>query len=317
MEQNTNQKKNNSGLPIALGAALLLSLGGNVYQYIDHKNDQETLDKSVKELSTLSSEKSQLEFDYKNLQDEFNELKNSIVDNKGLLANNEHNIEIKQEEIQKILNDANASKEDLAKAEKMIQSLRSEISTYKSEITRLKNENAILVKNNKILTTQRDSISSNLRTERIERQVEQQKAIEKEDELSSTLSISNHKLTPIRVRSNGKEVERDRAKRVNKIKVSFDIDRNSRAQSGNKEIFIAIHKPNGQIGTFEGSTSGTLTLRSGDEVKYSDKVIINYQNGAGQTVNFDWQDTNFEPGTYKIDIYQNGYKISQANLVLR
>lgn len=317
MEQNTNQKKNNSGLPIALGAALILSLGGNVYQYLDNKNDQETLDQSVKELSALSSEKSQLEFEYKNLQDEFNQLKSSIVDNNGLLSTNEHDIQIKQEEIQKILNDANASKADLAKAESMIKSLRGEITTYKNEITRLQNENAILVKNNKVLTTERDSISSNLRTEKFERQIEQQKAIEKEDELSSTLSISNHKITPIRVRSNGKEVERDRAKRVNKVKVSFDLDRNSRAQSGSKEIFIAIRKPNGQIGTFAGANAGTLTLRSGDEVKYSDKVVINYQNGAGQTVSFDWQDTEFEPGTYKVDIYQNGYKISQADLVLR
>ena len=316
MEQQT-QKKNNSSLPIALGAALVISLGVNAYQFIDNKNNQDTLDKSVKELSTLSSEKSQLEFEYKNLQDEFNELKNSIVDNNGLLANNEHDIQIKQEEIQKILNDANASKADLAKAESMIKSLKSEITTYKNEITRLKNENAILVKNNQSLTVERDSISNNLNNERVERKIDQQKALEKEDELSSTLSVSNHKLTPIRVRSNGKEVERDRAKRVNKINVSFDIDRNSRAQSGSKEIYITVRKPNGQIGSFNGANNGSLTLRSGEEVKYSDKVVINYQNGAGQTVNFDWQDTEFEAGTYKIDVYQNGYKISQANLVLR
>ena len=324
MEQERNQKKNNAGLPIALGVGLLLSLGFNAYQYIDHKNDQETLEKSVKELSSLSSAKSQLEFDYKNLQDEYEQLKNSIVDNDGLLANKEHDISVNQEEIQRILNDANASKEDLAKAESMIKSLRSEITNYKNEIIRLKNENAILVKDNAVLTknnasltNQRDSISTNLRVEKIERQVERQVAQQKEDELSSTLSISNHKITPIKVRSNGKEVEKDRAKKVNKIRVSFDVDRNSRATSGEKDIYVSIRKPNGQIGHFNGAQSGVLTLRSGDQVNYSDKVNINYQNGAGQTVSFDWEDSNFEPGTYKIDIYQNGFKISQANLVLR
>lgn len=315
MEQ--EQKSNNKTLPIILGAGLLLSLGFNAYQFIDNKNDQETLDKSVKELSTISSEKSQLEFDYKNLQDEYETLKNSIVDNDGLLANKEHDIKIQQEEINKILNDANATKEDLAKAESMIKNLKSEISTYKTEIIRLEKENAILVKNNALLTTERDSITTTLTNERSERVAERQVAQQKEEELSSTLSVSNHKIAPIKVRNNGKEVTKNKATKVDKIRVSFDIDRNSRAVSGEKEIYVAIRKPNGQIGKFGGAESGTLKLHSGDEVAYSDKVKVNYQNGAGQTVSFDWEDATFEAGTYKIDIYQNGFKISQADVVLR
>ncbi|MBS7334071.1 MAG: hypothetical protein KIG88_10795 [Weeksellaceae bacterium] len=316
MEQD-QKKSNNSTLPIALGVGLLLSLGFNAYQFIDNKNDQETLNKSVKELSAISSEKSQLEFDYKNLQDEFETLKSSIVDNDGLLANKEHDIKIQQEEINKILNDANASKQDLAKAESMIKNLKAEISTYKSEIIRLEKENAILVKNNALLTTERDSITTTLANERTERIVEKQVAQQKEEELSTTLSVSNHKIAPLKVRNNGKEVTKNKANKVDKIRVSFDIDRNSRAVSGNKEIYVAIRKPNGQIGKFGGAESGTLKLHSGDEVAYSDKVNINYQNGAGQTVTFDWEDASFEPGTYKIDIYQNGFKISQADVVLR
>ncbi|HEY4538526.1 MAG TPA: hypothetical protein VIG94_00780 [Faecalibacter sp.] len=317
MENQTEQKQKNNILPIALGAGLLLSLGFNAYQFVDNKNNQETLANSVKELSTVSSEKTQLEFDYKNLQDEYEQLKSSIVDNDGLLANKEHNIQIQQEEINKILNDANASKEDLKKAEAMIKNLKSEISTYKSEIVRLEKENAILVKNNALLTTERDSISTALTTERTERVAERQVAKEKEEELSSTLSVSNHKIAPLKVRNNGKEVTKDRAKKVDKIRVSFDIDRNSRAVSGEKDIYVAIRKPNGQIGKFGGAEAGTLKLHSGEEVAYSDKVRINYQNGAGQTVSFDWEDAAFEPGTYKIDIYQNGFKISQADVVLR
>lgn len=316
MEQE-QKKSNNSTLPIALGVGLLLSLGFNAYQFMDSKNNQDTLEKSVKELSAISSEKSQLEFDYKNLQDEYETLKSSIVDNDGLLSNKEHDIKIQQEEINKILNDANASKEDLAKAEAMIKNLKSEISTYKSEIVRLEKENAILVKNNALLTTERDSITTTLANERTERVAEKQIAQQKEEELSTTLSVSNHKIAPLKVRNNGKEVTKNKATKVDKIRVSFDIDRNSRAVSGDKEIYVAIRKPNGQIGKFGGAESGTLKLHSGDEVAYSDKVRINYQNGAGQTVSFDWEDAAFEAGTYKIDIYQNGFKISQADVVLR
>ena len=317
MENSSNQKSSNSYLPAALGIGLLLSIGGNVYQYVNNQQNLETLEKSSKELSNVSSSKSQLEFDYKNLQDEYDQLKSSIVDEDGLLATREYDIKVKQEEINKILNDANTSKEDLKKAEKMIKDLKSEISGYKLEVARLEKENAILVKNNALLTTERDSISTTLTNERTERVAEKQVAQQKEEELSTTLSVSNHKIAPLKVRNNGKEVTKNKATKVDKIRVSFDIDRNSRAVSGNKEIYVSIRKPNGQIGKFGGAESGTLKLHSGDEVAYSDKVNINYQNGAGQTVSFDWEDAAFEPGTYKIDIYQNGFKISQADVVLR
>jgi hypothetical protein len=310
-------EQNKSKTPLILGAALILSLGFNGYQYFDSKNDRETLENSIKELSVLSSSKTQLEFDYKNLQDEFNQLKNSIVDNDGLLANKEHDISIKQEEIDKILKDANASKADLAKAESLIKSLKAEISTYKNDIIRLEKENAILVKNNTILTTQRDSIQTNLNTERTERVAERQVAQQKEDELSSTLSISNHKITALKVKSNGREVEKTKAKKIDKIRVSFDIDKNPRAQSGDKELFIAIQNPDGQIGSYTNAKSGELKLRSGELVKYSDKVDINYINGAQQKVEFDLENTTFAPGKYKINVYQNGFKISQADVILK
>ncbi len=310
-------EQNKSKAPLVIGAALIASLGLNGYQYFDAKSDRETLEKSIKELSTLSSSKTQLEFDYKNLQDEFNQLKNSIVDNDGLLANKEHDITIKQEEINKILNDANASKADLAKAQELIKSLRTEISTYKKEIIRLEKENAILVKNNALLTTERDSLQTNLNTERTERVAEREIAQQKEDELSSTLAISNHQITPLKIRKNGKEVEKLRAKKVDMIRVSFDIDKNPRAQSGPKELYVAIQNPDGQIAKYSNAQSGELKLRSGETVKYSDKTSINYVNGAQQKVEFDLENANFVPGKYKINVYQNGFKISQADIVLK
>lgn len=316
MEKEQN-KKNNSSAIIGLGAALLISLGFNIYQLSDRKDGQETIDNSIKEISDLSASKAQLEFDYKNLQDEFEQLKSTVIDNDNLLSNREHEISYKQEEINKILNDVNASKQDLAKAEALIKSLKSEISTYKSEIERLEKENAILVSKNSRLTTEKDSIQSHLSTERRDRVTEQQIAQQKEDELSSTLSVSNHKIVPLKIRSNGKEVTKDKATKVDKIRVSFDIDKNSRAQSGTKDIYVAIQKPNGEIGKFDGASHGSLKLRSGDHVVYSDKVSVNYQNGASQTISFDWVDATFTPGTYKIDVYQNGFKISQSDLILR
>ena len=38
---------------------------------------------------------------------------------------------------------------------------------------------------------------------------------------------------------------------------------------------------------------------------------------SGSRVNFDWVDYDFPKGEYKIDIYQNGYKVGQNVITLR
>ena len=60
-----------------------------------------------------------------------------------------------------------------------------------------------------------------------------------------------------------------------------------------------------------------MTLRSGVKINYSDRVKINYNNMSGSRVSFDWMDYEFPKGDYKIDIYQNGYKVGQNVIRLK
>ncbi len=223
----------------------------------------------------------------------------------------------KQKAIQSILNKEEIDKKQVLKAKNLIVSLQGDIADYKLEIAKLRKENQQLLYKNTELTKEKEQISVEKKT--VTENLEQEK-IEHDRLLqttNATLSISNYTIKGLKVKSSGREVETDRAKRINKVRVTFDIDKNSNATAESKELFVRVYKPDGKIGHFEGAESGFLKLRSGSEIEYSDKVKVNYNNTDGSRVNFDWIDYDFPKGDYKIDIYQNGFKIGQNTLTLK
>ena len=51
----------------------------------------------------------------------------------------------------------------------------------------------------------------------------------------------------------------------------------------------------------------------GAEKYYTKKIDINYTQGQRQPVSINWkQNTSFEKGDYKIEVYNNGFKIGEG-----
>src|SRR5690606_25909164 len=147
------------------------------------------------------------------------------------------------------LNKKDISESELKQAKRMIAALNADIARFKQEINVLQQKNDSLLTVNENLNTEKNSISEELVSEK-------EKAQETENSIRSTFSVSNYKNTGIRVKSSGKEVETDKAKRIDKLRVSFDLDPNEWAETGEKEVFIAIYKPDGTLGKFKDSSPG-------------------------------------------------------------
>lgn len=140
-----------------------------------------------------------------------------------------------------------------------------------------------------------------------EKYIVEKKASDKKTELltyASGLSLSNFKLQGIKVRNSGKEVETDRASRINKLKVSFDINRNPLANTGNKELYIVVKNSGGIAQKFENKPSGNF-ISDGKNIQFSDKVSVHYDKTEGSPVELEWVGTEFQKGEYIIEIYQN------------
>ena len=118
-------------------------------------------------------------------------------------------------------------------------------------------------------------------------------------------------------KNGGKEKQTTTAKRVDKLVIGFDVD-NRIAQSGQTDVYVAITGPDGKPVTVEALGSGTFTSRDEGEKFYTAKVPVQIEAGKKRHVEFAWkQNSKFQPGAYKIEIYHNGFKIGEATRDLK
>ncbi|WP_413531656.1 hypothetical protein [Empedobacter brevis] len=329
--QPVNKGKNGLVVPLALVGILLAgSVGYNIYQanQIGNLEKNESLNSQI--LKNETGQKDQIRKQYDSILSDYTQYKARIEDRNNLLGDKENMIQLKNQDIQEILDKDNPTAEEMNRARKMINDLEGSVRNYKTEVARLQKENAILVRsvdelNNKnaALTSDNNNLRENNKeltysyeTEKNVRQKDNAISKGKINELSSTLSVSNQKITGIRVRNSGKEVEKTRAKRIDKIRVSFDVDRNSRTESGDKKLYVAIYNPDGSLGRYGNAQGGQIELRSGDTVNFSDAINFNYTNGQTKNITFDWENEDFQKGVYTFNVYENGFKISQAKITL-
>jgi hypothetical protein len=70
---------------------------------------------------------------------------------------------------------------------------------------------------------------------------------------------------------------------------------------------------------FPANGSGTFQTREEGEKVFTNKLNVQYEQGKRMPVSFDWKPETgkYQTGDYKIEIYQNGYKIGQGTKELK
>ncbi|HUH35587.1 MAG TPA: hypothetical protein VL022_07140 [Moheibacter sp.] len=308
--ENEPQPKNNKVILAVLAIALLASLGFNAYQFSQNKQANQTVETLNIDLKDTETARELLQEKLDDLNMQFEETRMDLSAKDSILTHRDSEIFEKQKQIQSILNKSDVSEKELKQAQRMINSLNQDIAQFKKEISILKEKNDSLVAVNDTLQFNQTQLTSELA-------VEKQRADDTEHKMRSTFAVSNYQIQGLKVKKSGKEVETDKAKRIDKLRVSFDLDANQYAESGQKEIYIAIYKPDGSLGRFKDATHGQLETASNGNIDYSDKVSFNYQRGSKQNISFDWEDFDFPRGHYKIDLYQNGLKIGNKSVELK
>lgn len=299
---------------LLLSIALLGTIGYIFYERIQHKNEigvgENTIDELERSREILKQELRLTRSDY-DLSKTLVKIKNTKLEEKDLL------IFEKQKQIQNLLNQENITRNDLKTAKGLIASLKTDLGEYKKEVEILQVQNSKLKKQNHNLKNENESIkdlnssiSNNLIQEKTNREIEKA-------EVNSTLSISNYNLIGLNVKNSGKEIETEKAKRIDKLRVTFDVDPNQNAISEGKELFIAVYLPDGSLAKFELANPGAINLRNGKMIEYSDRISFKYDPNKLNPISFDWKGYDFKKGDYKIDIYNNGFKVAQKILTLK
>jgi len=232
----------------------------------------------------------------------------------GQLTDKQKQLEQMKANIKSELSKKNA---DISKLKSMINDFKGQVDNLYVTIDSLKAANQELTVTNQRVTAERDTISAQKTV------VEQSLATTQEEkahveDIGSTLHASNINITPIDIKGSGKEKTTTTAKRVDVFRISFDLDENRISPSGSKDLFVAVTGPDGKPITMP-ATSGTFTSRDEGDKTYTSKVSVEYEQGKRTPVSFDWKPEagKYQTGNYKVEIYQNGFKIGEGTKALK
>lgn len=303
--QNDSGKKNNT---IIYWVVIVVLLAGCIYLFMsknklaDDKKVMETQKQQT--IDSVSADYSELESDFNAASAKIDQLvsQNSRLD--SALQSDKAAMEKLRSQIRTVLSNKNASQAELKKAKTMIDQLTDKTRQYEARIAELERENAVLTGENKVLTKERDST--------VEKNIALKKA-------GSVLSAANIRMDPIDKRRNGKEKETKKAKKVDVLRITFDIVENRIAESGTKQLYLRIVGPDRNVLYTPSNASGVMNTAIGTQIQYSVmKNIVLTQNMPVKDVVVDWQQNgSYGKGTYTIEIYNEGYKVGSGNVELR
>jgi len=285
--------------------ALLATWGYIIY---DKSNERQLIEQKDNKNAALTGEKDSLQNLFNDATTRYDNLQTADTKKDSTITSKDKEIADKKAKIQSLLRKDNATKEELVQAKTLIASLNQDIDGYKTQIETLKNANTQLTVEKQQVTEERDIVQKSFDSAK---DVVKQK--ENIIDVGSTLHASNFNILGIDAKKNGKEKQTTNAKKVNKLRISFDLDENLITQSGSKTLYIAITGPDGKTISVQELGSGTFTSRDSQEVAFTQKLDVNYTQAKRQTISFDWkQNTNFSIGAYKIEVYNNGFKIGEG-----
>jgi len=304
-------KRDNRGLIYGILIAALLGTWG--YIIYDKSRTKEVIQQKDVQYAALDSSKTMVQKEYEDALLRLDGMTSSNSRLDSLVKSKDKDLEGLKSRIKTLVGKQNATAKDLNEARSLVKELNGKIDGYLAEIERLQGENQTLTQEKATLTTQKAELETNLTTTQTEKAAAEEKV-----NIGQTLHASTFKIQPINEKGSGKEKSTSSAKKADKFRISFDLDENMIAETGPKDLYILVTDPAGNVISEEGLQSGTFTTRKDGEKKFTNKVSVDYEQGARKNVSFDLKQTEkYVPGNYKVEVYHNGFKIGESNIALK
>ena len=251
-------------------------------------------------------EKTALQNNFKSLSDSL-DAKNTVIDQyigkdaalDKAIAEKEDMLTQEKHEIAGLLHKNKMTGAELAKAKGLMVEYQASISDLQAKVDALMAEN-------QQLKGQNQQLAADLSTEK---QTTTQLSVKNEGlskkvEVGSLLSVADLSVEAIKTRNNGKEVQVKKAKAAQQFKISFETGENKVIDPGQLSLYVRIINPKGETIAVADQGSGTMQCENSDQPCQFTKVVLYW----GQDIK--------DPGTYKIELYQNGHVIGQSAVTL-
>ena len=291
-----NKKKTNQ--PIWLYALLGLLAIGLIIALVNRSSL-----KSEKEALEAEKEMQRLDFqaEVDSLMKVHNELKESYGELSQELAEKDSIIQADAVEIKKLLD----SQWDYNRIKKKMTQLQEISQRYVRQMDSLYTVNRELVAENERIREEyqnerRQNTNLTRQKEELTNKVNQ----------AATMRISNYRAKAVRFKGSGKESDTDRAARAERIRIDFTVAANELIKPGTKLFYVRIADPNRAI-ISKGSGDEYSFKSNGETLQFTEKVRVNYDGTETAVRAYYVKPDAYElmPGTYFIDVYEEGGKV--------
>ncbi|MCB2407594.1 hypothetical protein [Hymenobacter lucidus] len=315
MEQNqsTEPKNNNRVLLIVALILVLLGINGLLFYMNQQKgkqNEQLTADLKVKD-SKLEEQIKQ----YETLKADF-ERQSQEVQGMGLANDSlESKIAAINADLLK-LRSFKAGSFSISEQQRFKQraaSFENQLRKKDEEIAQLKNDNEALYTETTTLKERQNKLTDTITTV-----VRSNQELSEKVSIASRLQADNIRVGVINSRNKEKDDDENefKAKRVEKVKVTFNLARNDVSPKETKEIMMRLIEPDGAA-LYNLSTGGGTFMIDGSEAFYTAKQDIVFDN-TRQPVQFLYaKGAPYKTGLHTVELYSGGVMIGKSTFTLK
>lgn len=293
-------KVNNKAYFFILAIAALLAT--NVYFYIKFKSSGE-------KLYTVTLQRENLQEEIDRIEAELDYIKNQGIEYSVDYQTIENSVRTTIENLREHLEQSDLSEEELFAAKTQVAQLKDDVSSFKDEVTALRIRNELLVQEKAELNQQ-----LNRTQEEVDKLQASQHVLNDKVSKASSIKVSNVHINGVEVKRNGTTDFNVRAKRVDRLQISFTIADNPVAEVGPKEVYVRVINPNGNLI----ANAEDIFYVHGEKLQYTFKENINFTNN-GEEYQFLWHGDGqgFRKGAYTILLYADNAIMGRSSIVLK
>lgn len=282
---------------IACAVAALL-IGVIVWLALSLKTQKEDLEFFTEQYAI---EKEELADQYTSLAIEYEGYKLN-VNNDSL----EQKLEDQRIKIQQLVEELKQTKKEdarkIAALKKELETVRGVLRYYVAQVDSLNQVNEALLAENQQVKQEIRKVNT-----------EKANLTKQNEQLNKIVDIASH-LTAQGLSAqalNKRQKKTSSLKNTNTFVVNFTVGANVTAETGEKDLYVRILKPNEEVLT--NSKSGKFNY-DGSMIEYSMKKTIEY-TGEEQPVNIYWnRNETLDPGTYQFEVFADGKSIGRCSL---
>ncbi len=294
-EQNSAAKKRTL-LNILLGVLFVILAGAIIYLLVQLSGER----KDAAEMKVA------LELQKENLTRELNELNTSFSKLRGDNETMNQRLDQEKQKIQDLLAIKASNAQKIKIYEEQVTSLRGVLKSYIIQVDSLNDANLKLRAENRDVKDRFDQAkNTNKQLEEVN------KNLQGKVEMAAVLKALSIVAEPI---DNNGTIQK-KIKKVQKIRVCFNLGENAVAKKGSRKIYLRIANPSQRIMVKSGTETFTLDSAL---VPYSAMREVEYEGSSLEVCIF-YETTPEEivPGTYYIDLYLEGAQIGTTSFSLK